>query len=131
MIFERTLMAVAAAAAIAAAAAVSVVAAFFALYALVLPYIGAAGSAATVAVTAALLAVIGALMLARRAEGPRRKAAPPPEASLVEKLILVARAHPILSVGAAVAAGVYGLKNPEMVAAVMRAFMSKPEPPQK
>ncbi len=121
----------AAAAAIAAAAAVSVVAAFFALYALVLPYIGAAGAAAAVAATAALFAVVGALILARRAEGPRRKAAaPPPEASLVEKIIMVARAHPILSVGAAVAAGVYGLKNPEMAAAVMRAFMNKPDQPK-
>lgn len=124
-------MVVAAGAAIAAAAAVSVVAAFFALYALVLPYLGPAGAAASVAATAAVLTVIGAMLLARKAEGPRRKPAPPPEPSLVEKLILVARAHPVLSVGAAVAAGVYGLKNPELVAAVMRAFMDKPDPGQK
>jgi hypothetical protein len=124
-------MAVAAAAAIAAAAAVSVVAVFFALYALVLPYVGPAGAAASVAVAAALAALIGALILARRAEGPRRKPVPPPEAGLVEKLILVAKAHPVLSVGAAVAAGVYGLRNPELVAAVMRAFMDRPEPPRK
>jgi predicted permease len=124
-------MAVAAAAAIAAAAAVSVVAAFFALYALVLPYTGPAGAAAVVAVAAALLAAIGAFIFARMAEGPRRKPQPAPEASLVEKLILIARAHPVLSVGAAVAAGVYGLKNPELVAAVMRAFMAGRDPPPK
>src|SRR5436853_405463 len=64
---------------------------------------------------AALFAVIGALLLARKAEGPRRRhqPQPPPEASLVEKLVMVARAHPFLSAGAAVAAGIYGLKNPE------------------
>lgn len=124
-------MAVAAAAAIAAAAAVSVVAAFFALYALVQPQLGPAGAAAVVAVAAAALAAIAALVFARMAEGPRRKAAPPPEPGLIENLIGIARAHPMLSVGAAVAAGLYGLKNPEMVAAVVRAFMDKPEQPKK
>lgn len=121
----------AAAAAIAAAAATSVVAAFFALYALVLPYLGAAGAAASVAVAAALLAVVGAMILARRAEGPRRKPQPAPEPSLVETVFNLARAHPLLSVGAAVAAGVYGLKNPELLAAVMRAFVDTKEPPKR
>lgn len=37
----------------------------------------------------------------------------------------VVRDRPLLSAGAAVAAGIYALRNPQLVAAVVRAFMDK------
>ena len=38
----------------------------------------------------------------------------------------VVRDRPLLAAGAAVAAGIYALRNPQLVAAVVRAFMDKP-----
>ena len=128
---ERTLMALAAAAAIAAAAAVGVVALAFALYAAVLPLIGPAWAACAVAGAAALLVAIAALFAARKAEGDRRQVAQAsPDAGLVDTILGLVRERPIMASGVAVAAGIYALKNPQLIAAVLRAFMDKPSNPK-
>lgn len=128
---ERTLMALAAAAAIAAAAAVGVFSAFFALYALVEPHLGAPWAAAIVAVTAAAVVGLAGLLAARKVEGDRRHAATAmPEAGLIDTVMGIIRERPLLSAGAAVAAGIYALRNPSLAAAVLRAFMDKPSSPQ-
>lgn len=126
---ERTLMALAAAAAIAAAAAVGVIALAFALYAALLPLIGPAWAACAVAGSAALLVAVAAFLAARKAEGGRhhhQAAAAQPEASLIETVMHIVKERPLLSAGAAVAAGLYALRNPQLAATVLRAFMDKP-----
>lgn len=124
---ERTLMALAAGAAIAAAAAVGVFSAFFALFAFLQPYVGTAGAAAIISGVSALAVAAAGFVAARKAGGDRKgKGAPAADASLVETIMGVVRDHPLLSAGAAVAAGIYALRNPQLAAAVIRAFMDKP-----
>lgn len=123
---ERTLMALAAGAAVAAAAAVGVFSAFFALFAFIEPMVGTAGAAAIISGASALAVAIAGLVAARRAEGDRKAAAAAPDASLIEVIMGVVRDRPLLAAGAAVAAGIYALRNPQLVAAVVRAFMDKP-----
>jgi hypothetical protein len=129
---ERTLMALAAAAAIAAAAAVGVFSAFFALYALVEPRLGAAGAAAVVSASAAVLVAVAGLIAARKVEGDRREATTAtPDATMVDTILSLVRERPLLASGAAVAAGIYALRNPQLIAAVLRAFMDKPSNPKR
>ena len=124
---ERTLMALAAGAAVAAAAAVGVFAAFFALFAFLEPFVGTAGAAAIISGVSALAVAIAGFIAARRAEGDRKAAAARiPDAPLIEMILALVRDKPLLSAGAAVAAGVYALRNPQLIAAVIRAFMDKP-----
>ncbi|MDO8298002.1 MAG: hypothetical protein Q7T19_16385 [Caulobacter sp.] len=124
---ERTLMAVAALAAIAAAAVAGVFSAFFALFAFLEPHVGTAGAAAIIAGCSAVVIALAGFVAARKAKGDRKAvAAEIPDASLVEIILGVVRDRPILSAGAAVAAGIYALRNPQLVAAVIRAFMDKP-----
>lgn len=123
---ERTLMALAAGAAVAAAAAVGVFSAFFALFAFIEPMVGTAGAAAIISGASALVVAIAGLVAAGRAEGDRKAAAAAPDASLIEVIMGVVRDRPLLAAGAAVAAGIYALRNPQLVAAVVRAFMDKP-----
>ena len=122
---DKALMAVAAAAALAAAAAIGVAAAAFAVYAALHPWVGPAWAAAIVAAVMALLVLIGALMMRGRASGGRRRRdEAEPDASLIQKAIDMARAHPLLAVGAAVGVGIYAIRNPQLVAAVVTAFMA-------
>ena len=132
MIFEKTLMTLAAAAAIAAAAAVGVFAAAFALYAVVQSYLGPAGAAAVVAAVAALIVAIAGLIAARKVEHrrPLGYSATPDTFGLTEKIVGIVRARPILSIGAGLAAGIFALKNPILTAAVFKAFM-EPRPPPR
>ncbi|NBB15705.1 hypothetical protein GVN21_10100 [Caulobacter sp. SLTY] len=137
MIVERTLAALATAAAVVAAVFVSIVAVFFTVYALVEPHWGAAGAGAVVAGTAALLAAIIAMIAARRMEGDHRRKAEEAQASqqaggqpdMVQVLLHVVKDRPLLSAGAAIAMGVYAIRNPALISAVVRGFMdtrSKP-----
>lgn len=130
---ERTLMALAAAAAIAAAAAVGVFSAFFALYALVEPQLGAPGAAAVVSASAAVLVALAGMIAARKVDGDKRRntAQAAPDATLVDTILSLVRERPLLASGAAVAAGIYALRNPQLIAAVLRAFMDKPSPPKR
>lgn len=124
---ERTLMALAAGAAIAAAAAVGVFSAFFALFAFIEPMVGTAGAAAIISGASALAVAVAGFVAARKAEGDRKTAAAAaPDASLVEMILGLARDKPLLAAGAAVAAGIYALRNPQLISAVIRAFMDRP-----
>ncbi|MDO9223950.1 MAG: hypothetical protein Q7U20_09605 [Caulobacter sp.] len=119
-------MAVAAGAAIAAAAAAGVFSAFFALFAFIEPHVGTAGAAAIISGCSALVVALAGFLAARKAEGDRRQsAAPAPDATLIDTILTVVRDRPLLSAGAAVAAGIYALRNPQLAAAVVRAFMDK------
>lgn len=122
---EKTLAALAAAAAIAAAAAVSVVAASFALYAVLAPRFGAAGAAAILAAVAAFLALIGGLLAARKAEGKRHDHGQEAhDVGLMGKVVELAKEKPMLAAGVAVAAGLFALRNPAVLTAVISAFVA-------
>ena len=132
MIVERTLLALATAAAVIAAVAVSIVAAFFALYAVVEPHTGAAGAAAVVAFVAALLAALIAFIAARKMEGDRSRqqaaASAAHDPGMAGVILNLVKDRPLLSAGAAVALGVYALRNPALISAVVRAFVDQSGP---
>jgi protein-S-isoprenylcysteine O-methyltransferase Ste14 len=123
--FEKTLMTLAAAAAIAAAAAVFVVSLAFAFYQVMIQWVGPAGAAAAVAGVAGLCVLIAGLIAASRAGAGRRRAAQaaPVDHSLVNTIIGIVRDRPLLSAGAAVAAGIFALRNPAFLSAVVQGFM--------
>lgn len=126
MIFEKTIAAVVSAAAIGAAVAVAVVSASFALYAVLLPHLGAAGSAACLSGVFALLALVVGLIAARKAEGRRQQQASDAHdgEGLVSRLIELAKDKPLIAAGAAVAAGIFALRNPAVLTAIISAFVA-------
>lgn len=132
MIFEKTLMTLAAAAAIAAAAAVSVVSAAFALYAVLVPLVTPAGAAAIVAAVAALIVAVAGMIAARKVEGHRSHNQAPPQGGfdMTGRIVEIVRDRPIMSIGIGLAAGIFALKNPTLTAAVAKAFLD-PKPPQR
>jgi hypothetical protein len=134
LIFEKTLITLAAAAAIAAAAGVAVFAAAFALFAVLEPVTGQAGAAAIVAATAAFVVALAGLVAAARAKDSRRRqqdfaAHAAADPGLIAKLFELAKQRPFVAAGAAAAAGIFALKNPALVAAVIRAFFDAPPGP--
>jgi hypothetical protein len=132
VIFEKTLMTLAAAVALSAPAAVSVFAAAFALYAVLAPILTSAGAAAVVAAVAAFVVAVAGLIAANRAEASRVRHTPPPEVNgFAERIVDIVKDRPILSIGAALAAGVFALKNPTFTAAVAQAFMASRTPPKR
>jgi hypothetical protein len=50
---------------------------------------------------------------------------------MVDTILSLVRERPILASGAAVAAGLYALRNPQLIAAVLRAFVDKPSNPKR
>lgn len=134
MIFEKTLIALASAATIVAAAGVAVVAAAFALYALLTPHLGAAGAAAVVAASAALLVGLAALVAAAKAKShaSRARSAEGPDLGLIWQVIEMAKRRPLLAAGAAFAAAVFAMRNPTLLAALVKAFLDpRTGPPPK
>ena len=140
MIVERTLLAIATAAAVIAAVIIAMVAAFFTLFALVQPQLGDAGASAVVAAMAASVAAIIALIAARGLSGPRmdsgrpgdggpRSEPPPVDPDMVGVVFNVIRERPILAAGAAIAVGVYALRNPALVTALVKGFMDTGKKP--
>ena len=123
---DKALMAVAAAAALAAAAVIGVFAVAFALYAGLSPWVGPAWAAAIVAAVMALAILIAALSMRGAAAGGRSRRRHEEEAdpSLIQKVVEMAKDHPLLAVGAAVGVGIYAIRNPQLVAAVVTAFMA-------
>jgi uncharacterized PurR-regulated membrane protein YhhQ (DUF165 family) len=121
-VIRKILLSVVAVFAMSAAAATVVVAAAFALYALVEPSLGRAGAAGAVALAfAILMALIGLIVsMAAKGGGGRRK----PEPTLTERLTEMARERPILAGGAALAAGLLALKNPQVIASIVSAFLA-------
>lgn len=133
MIFEKTLMTLAAAAAIAAAAAVAVVSAAFAIYAVLVPLVSAAGAAAIVAAVAALIVAIAGMLAARKVEGRHHnqgQQAPQQGFDMTSRVIEIVRDKPLMSIGIGLAAGIFALKNPTLTASLAKAFLD-PKPPQR
>ncbi len=114
MILKKAFLFIVAAAAIAAAAMTLVVALAFALYALARDWVGPAGASAIVAAAAALvLLAIGLSCMVRLK--PRK-----PEATLTERLTSFAKDKPLAAAAAAVVASVVAVRNPLVLAAIMK-----------
>lgn len=126
MIFERTLKAAVGIVAVAAATATSVVAAAFALFAVLEEPLGRAGASAVVALAFAVIAGLLGLILHLSANH-REDHKPEEHGGLTERLIDMAREKPLLSAGAAVAAGLIALRNPALVGVILSAVMKKPD----
>lgn len=127
MILKRLFALAAAFAAIAAAVVVCIVAAAFTLYAVGRLWLPPAGAAATVALAFAAVAAAVAAVAARKL--------PPPETveetSLVERLIEMAKARPLVATGAAAALVTLLVRNPSVISAIVSAVIAgtaaKPE----
>ena len=121
---RKLLLIFAAAGAALAAAGVLVVSLAYALFALMRDAAGlsAAGSAAVVAGAVALIFVIAAASLAIKA------GAKPKEAPVVERLKTFVRERPVTAAGAALAAGVFAVRNPKAFFPLVLAFLEPRKP---
>ncbi len=116
---KKILLIFAAAGATLAAGGVLVVSLAYALYALMRDAVGlsAAGSAAVVALAVALIFGTVAAVLAAKA-GAR-----PKEPPIVDRLKTFVRERPVTAAGAALAAGVFAVRNPKAIMPLVLAFL--------
>ena len=119
---RRLFLSLAGAAAFATSAAILMVALAFTLYALAEPYVGRAGAAACVAGAAALILALGALTLTLMGRAGR----PKPSAvtgKALDRVIAFLREKPVLSISAAIGAGLLSIRNPQYLGAALRSFL--------
>lgn len=118
----RVLMIAAAMAAMAASAAAAVVALAFALYALLRGPLGPAGAAACVAAAAALTVGLAGLIVALTVRSSTRQAQRK-TAALSRQLLDMVKEKPFAAGGVAVGAVLMALRNPQVIATVLRTVM--------
>jgi hypothetical protein len=131
LIVGRTIAAVTAAVALATATMLCVVAAACALFWVLEPLVGGAGAAALLAGVLALIVAIAVLIaVSRTGHHPQHQQAHsgPTDFAFVDRIIEMAKDRPILSAGAALAAGLIAIRNPALVATIVAAFMDRPKP---
>jgi hypothetical protein len=118
-LIQKLMLLAAALAAVMAAAGVLVVALAFTLYAVMRDLAGFSpeASAATVALIAALIVTIPALVLAIKLGMGRR------EPTLVERLKTFVAQRPLSAAAAAVAAGVFAVRSPKTLLALLLALL--------
>ncbi len=120
---RRILLSIALVFALGAASATVVVALAFSLFALLEASLGRAGASAAVALAFAVLAgIVAALIALQIGGGGHRKSAREP--SLTDRLGELPRERPILAAGAALAAGLIALRNPQVVASIVGAVLA-------
>ncbi len=121
---KKLLLVFAAAGAALAAAGVLVVSLAYALYALMRDSaeLSAAGAAAVVAGAVALIFVIVAAVFAVKA------GAKPKEPPVVERLKAFVRERPVTAAGAALAAGIFAVRNPKAMLPLVLAFLEPRNP---
>lgn len=124
MIFKTALRALSAAALLATALAIGLVAGAVALGAWLCQYVGLPGAAALVALAAALVAAIAGLMLKPRSAA-RKLADRPNQDDLLGRAMDLARKRPVLAATATLAVGVFAIRNPKLVGALVSALIAK------
>jgi hypothetical protein len=117
LIVKKALLFMAAAGAFIAAGGAVVVAIAFALYALAEPWVGPAGAAASVAGAAAIMLLLTGFAAAGVFRIKR-------EPTLVERLVEMITDQPISTLAAAIAAGFFAVRNPQVLADIIKAFAS-------
>ncbi|HYD45830.1 MAG TPA: hypothetical protein VEA79_11265 [Phenylobacterium sp.] len=124
MIFKTALRSLSAAALLATAAAIALVAGAIALGALLCQYVGLPGAAAIVALIAAVIAAIAGLLLKPKA-AVRKLADQPNQDDLLGRAMDLARKRPVLAATATLALGVFAVRNPKLVGALVSAMIAK------
>jgi len=126
---QKTLTAIVGLVALATATVVAILAVAFALFAVLTPLVTTAGAAAIVAGVFALIVAIVALVVASGSRHQRydEDHGGSADFGLVERVFEMARERPLLSVGAAIAAGVIAIRNPALVATIAAAFIERPK----
>jgi uncharacterized membrane protein YuzA (DUF378 family) len=122
-VIKRIQLLVLTTAALATAVGIALVSAAFAIYAVLTPMLGQAGAAAVVSAIAAVIVGIAAVLM-RMEAGDTGRRRHEPEPGLADRLMQVARDRPILAGGAALAAGLLALKNPQAAAGLVSAFLA-------
>lgn len=129
---QKTLTAIVGLVALATATVVAILAVAFALFAELEPVVTSAGAAAIVAGVFALTVAVVALVVAgggkRHHHSEEDHFSGSGDFGLVERLFDMARQRPLLSVGAAIAAGIIAIRNPALVATIAAAFIDRPKP---
>ena len=126
---QKTLTAIVGLVALVTATVVAIVAVAFALFAVLVPVVTPAGAAAVVAGVFALAVAAVALVVASGSNGhDKDHHGGSADFGLVERLFDMARQRPLLSVGAAIAAGIIAIRNPALVATIAAAFIDRPKP---
>jgi predicted MFS family arabinose efflux permease len=123
LIFKTALRAISAAALIATALGVALVAGAIALGALLCQYIGLPGAAAVVALLAALTALVAGLLLKPRSQPATSDAADRDD--VLGRILALARKRPLIAATATVAVGVFALRNPKLLGALVSALIAK------
>jgi protein-S-isoprenylcysteine O-methyltransferase Ste14 len=131
IIARKAMTLIGAAAALAACAATAVVALAFTIYAILKDLVGAPGASAIVVGVVCIIAGIVAYIAYRQVipatKAPSRYDPPaPPPQSTADRIFQTVRDRPIIAAGAAFAAGLVALRNPVLIAAIVRALTEKP-----
>jgi hypothetical protein len=119
---------------LAVAAGVLVVSAAYALFALLRDMLGPSWAAAAVALAAAVLIGLVGLVFVGLAKTPKRRPGAADDQDLLQKVIAMARERPIVSAGALIGFVTMAIRNPALIAIVMKVFLdpkSRPEPKKK
>lgn len=124
MIFKTALRSLGAAALLATALAIALVAGAVALGALLCQYVGLPGAAALVALLAAVIAAIAGLLLKPRS-AVRKLADQPNQDDLLGRAVDLARKRPVLAATATLALGVFAVRNPKLIGALVSALIAK------
>jgi hypothetical protein len=126
VIGDKLLKGVAAGAVVATAACVTVLALAFAAYAGLRTLMGEAASAAIVAAAFGALTLLIVCFAGRRRPRPaaQRSAAEP----MIEALLDMVRAKPLVSTAIATVVGLILSRNPELLATLVRIFTTQPRP---
>jgi hypothetical protein len=124
LIFKTALRSLSAAALLATALAIALVAGAVALGALLCEYVGLPGAAALVALLAAVVALIGGLLLKPKSAA-RKLGDQPNQDDLLGRAMDLARKRPVLAATATLALGVFAVRNPKLVGALVSALIAK------
>ena len=124
MIFKTALRSLSAAALLATALAIALVAGAVALGALLCQYVGLPAAAAIVALAAALVAAVAGLLLKPRA-AVSKFTDQPSQDDLLGRAMDLARKRPVLAATATLALGVFAVRNPKLVGALVSALIAK------
>ena len=124
MIFKTALRSLSAAALLATALAIALVAGAVALGALLCEYVGLPGAAALVALAAAAVAAVAGLMLKPKSAA-RKLAGQPSQDDVLGRAIDLAKKRPVVAAVATLALGVFAIRNPKLIGALVSALIAK------
>ena len=125
MISARILKALAAGAVVVSAVAVCVISLALAVHAVLLPLLGEAGTLGLIAAGFAVLALVAAMIAVQKPE-PRKTS--PSGTPLIDILLDLVQAKPLMSTALAALVGLILSRNPDLLATLIRTFTTAPPP---